>query len=86
VQPVPELDLAPDGRPARPRRQHERPLARDPRALDEHVDAVEQREVVLVPEQPVGPNDLHPPRLQRLGGRDARAGESVDERAPQGRK
>jgi hypothetical protein len=86
VQPVAELHLAPDGDPSSPRRQHERPLAGDAGTLDEHVDAIEQTEVVLVPEQPVGSNDLHPPPLERLGGRDARTGESVDERAPQGRK
>jgi hypothetical protein len=60
-----ELDLAPDRDPALARRDDERRLARDARALDEHVDAVEQAEVGVVAERPVGRDDLRAPRLER---------------------
>ena len=60
-----ELDLAPDRDPALARGDDERRLAGHARALDEHVDAVEQREVGVVPERPVGGDDLHPVRLER---------------------
>ena len=43
------------------RRSDERRLARDARALHEHVDAVEQGEVRVVTERPVGGDDLRPP-------------------------
>jgi hypothetical protein len=82
VEPVAELDLAPDRNLTLPRGADESPLAGNAGALDEHLDAVEQPQVVLVPEQPVGANDLDAPALQRLGGRDTGAGEPVDERAP----
>ena len=52
-QPVAELDLRPHRDPALARRDDERTVARHARRLDEHVDAVEQREVVLVAERPV---------------------------------
>ena len=59
-EPVRELDLAPDLDPAPLGFRHERSLPRDARALYEHVDAVEQAEVTVVPELPVGREHLHP--------------------------
>src|SRR5207244_1514990 len=72
-EPVAELDLAPDGDPARAGGRDERVLARDARALDEEADAVEEREVVVVPELPVGTDDLDAAALERRRRGRARA-------------
>ncbi len=60
-----ELDLAPDRDPALARCDDERRLAGDTWALDEHVDAVEESEVGVVAERPVGGDHLHPVRFER---------------------
>ena len=60
-------------------------LARNARALDEHLDAVEQGEIVVVAKRPVGGDDLRPARLERGLRRPARAREPEDERPPQSR-
>src|SRR5581483_859457 len=76
-----ELDLAPDRDPARASGGDERRLARHARALDEEADAVEEREVAVVPELPVGGDDVHPAPLERGARGLARAREPEDEHA-----
>ena len=63
----------------------ERRLARHAGALDEHVDAVEQGEILVVAERPVGGHDLRPARLERGLRRPPRAREPEDERPPHSR-
>ena len=50
----------------------ERGLARHPRALDQHVDAVEQRELAVVPERSIRRHDLDTSRFERRLRRQAR--------------
>ena len=63
-------------------RRHERRLARHAGALDEHVDAVEQAEVGVVAERPVGRDDLHAARLERRLRRPPGARQPEHERPP----
>ena len=63
----------------------ERRLARHAGALDEHVDAVEQGEILVVAERPVRRDDLGPARLERGLRGPARAREPEDERPLQSR-
>ena len=79
-QPRRQLDLAPDRDPPLARGRDERRLARHARALDEHLDAVEQGEILVVAERPVGGDDLRPTRLERGLRRPPRAREAEDER------
>jgi hypothetical protein len=58
---VPELDLGPDRYPALARRDDERPVAGNAGCLDEHVDPVQQREVLLVAERPVDEHRIAEP-------------------------
>ena len=76
-----QLDLAPDGDPALARRHDERRLARHARALDQHLDAVEQGEILVVAERPVGRDDLGAARLERGLRGPARAREPEHEDA-----
>ncbi len=78
-QPIPELDLAPDRHAAPVGLGDERRLARHAGALDEHVYAVEQHELAVVPELPVGRNDLHPAPLERSRRRPTGPREPEDE-------
>src|SRR5439155_2515227 len=79
---VAQLELAPDGDPASAGLGDERRVARDARALDEQPGAVEQGEVVVVAELPVGAGDLDAsPRERRRRG-PARAREPEDDGAP----
>ena len=73
------------GMPARASRCDERPLARDPRRLDEQPRAVQQAEVFLVAERAVDQRHLVPPRLEPRGRRLPGAREPVDEHLHQGR-
>ena len=79
-QPRRQLDLAPDGDPTLARRHDERRFARNAGALDQHVDAVEQGEILVVAERPVRRRrpPSHPPRARPA--RPARAREAEDER------
>ena len=79
-QAVAELDLAPDRYPAALGLGDERNLAWNSGALDEHVGAVEQRQVAVVPELTVGANDVHSAPLQRRRGRLPRAREPEHKR------
>jgi hypothetical protein len=81
-QPGAELDLRPDRDPALARGRRQRRLARHAGALHQHVDAVEQRQVAVVPELPVGDDHLRPARLERRAGRLAGAREPDHERTP----
>jgi hypothetical protein len=72
-EPVAELDLAPDGDAAAARFDDERVLARDAGALDEEADAVEEREVVIVPELAVGADDIDAAGFERIRRRRAGA-------------
>ena len=85
-QPEAELDLAPDGDPARPRDADEQLSAGHAGALHEHVDVVEQPGVAVVAERPVGPHDLHPAPLEQGGGALPGARHPEHERALHGRK
>ena len=85
-QPEAELDLAPDGDPARPRDADEQLAAGHPRALHEHVHVVEQAGVAVVSERAVGPHDLHPAPLEQGGGALAGARHPEHERPLHGRK
>ena len=58
---VTELDLGPDRDPALARRDDERTVARHTRRLDQDVDAVEEREVLLVAERPVDEHRVREP-------------------------
>jgi hypothetical protein len=79
-QPRAELDLAPYGDA---RGGDERVLARHAGALDDELDAVEEREVGVVPERAVRADDLHPAPLERRRRRRAGAGEAEDQGAPE---
>jgi hypothetical protein len=74
-----ELRIAPHRNAARRRRRDERRLVRDAAALDERADAVEQREVAVVPERPVRLPHLDAPPPERVGGRAPLTGEPDDE-------
>ena len=80
VEPVAELDFAPNRDAPPARRLDEPPLSGNAGALDQHLDPVEQREVVLVSEQPVDANHLDAAPLERRRRRLARPREAVDER------
>ena len=84
-QPRRQLDLAPDGDSARARGGHERRLAGDSWALDEHVDAVEQGEILVVAERPVRRHDLGTTRLERGLRGPARARQPENEDSLQSR-
>jgi len=76
-EPSAELDLAPDRDAGR---GDERVLLRHAGALDDQLDAVEERRVGVVAERAVDAPHLHPTPLERGGGRLAGAGEPEDER------
>ena len=74
---IAELDLRPHRDPPLTRGGDERRLSRYAGRLDQDVDAVEQREVVLVPERPVDDDRV----VEPLDRGAARARETVDERS-----
>ena len=80
-QPGGELDLAPNGNLALARPRDERCLSRHPRALHEQTDVAKQGDVLVVPELPIGADDLHPTPLERPRRRKPRASEPEHENA-----
>ena len=80
-----QLDLTPDGDPPLARRHDERRFARNAGALDQHLDAVEQGEILVVAERPVRRHDLGTTRLERGLRGPARARQPEDEDSLQSR-
>ncbi len=78
---VAELDLAPDRDPTLTRSLHENVLARHARALDDELDAVEGRRVVVVSEPAIGGRDRDGSSRERRRGSPARAREPENEDA-----
>ncbi len=79
-RPIAQLDLAPDGYSASTRLDHERVLTRNTRALDEQSNPVEEREIVVVLQLPIGLDDLHHPPLEQSRRGLTRPGHAEDKR------
>jgi hypothetical protein len=80
-EPVTELDLAPDRDAGALRSDDECVAARHSGALDQHVGALEQPEVVVVSQAAVGDDDLDAVSLEQRGRSLSGTGRAEDDRA-----